>query len=88
METGKRFYLSIYLSVCLSVCPPTHPTTYLPTYLPTAAYHPRRPWPLFQFLNPQTVGLLGLLISTSQGRYLHTEQLTDLLTYLLTYLWS
>jgi hypothetical protein len=34
------------------------------------------PWPLFQFLNLfiQTVGLLGRVISSSQGRYLHTGQ--------------
>jgi hypothetical protein len=35
-----------------------------------------RPWLLFQFHNNfiQMVGLLGRGISTSQGRYLHTEQ--------------
>jgi hypothetical protein len=33
------------------------------------------PWPLFSFLiYTQSVGLLGLGISLSQGRYLHTEQ--------------
>jgi FAD synthase len=35
------------------------------------------PWPLLQFRNlffTQTVGLLGRVISPSQGRYLHTEQ--------------
>jgi hypothetical protein len=34
------------------------------------------PWPLLQFvvIFTQTVGLLGLLISPSQGRYLHTGQ--------------
>jgi hypothetical protein len=32
-------------------------------------------WPLFQFLDPiQSVGLLWRGISSSQGRYLHTEQ--------------
>jgi hypothetical protein len=34
------------------------------------------PWPLFQFhdIFTQTVGLLGRVISPSQGRYLHTGQ--------------
>jgi hypothetical protein len=34
------------------------------------------PWPLIQFLNhfSQTVGLLGRVISPSQGRYLNTRQ--------------
>jgi hypothetical protein len=34
------------------------------------------PWPLFQFLNlfTQSVGLLGWVISPSQGRYVHTGQ--------------
>jgi hypothetical protein len=34
------------------------------------------PWPLIQFRNPfsQTVGLLGRVISSSQGRYLNTWQ--------------
>jgi hypothetical protein len=34
------------------------------------------PWPLIQFRNhfSQTVGLLGRVISPSQGRYLHTKQ--------------
>jgi hypothetical protein len=34
------------------------------------------PWPLFQFLDlfTKSVGLLGRVISPSQGRYLHTEQ--------------
>jgi hypothetical protein len=34
------------------------------------------PWPLIQFRNhfTQTVGLLGRVISPSQGRYLHTGQ--------------
>jgi hypothetical protein len=34
------------------------------------------PWPLIQFRNhfPQTVGLLGRGISSSQGRYLNTGQ--------------
>jgi hypothetical protein len=34
------------------------------------------PWPLLQFRNifTQTVGLLGRVISPSQGRYLHTGQ--------------
>jgi hypothetical protein len=33
------------------------------------------PWPLFQFLNQNTVvGLLGRGISPSKGHYLHTEQ--------------
>jgi hypothetical protein len=33
-------------------------------------------WPLLQFRNlfTQTVGLLGQVISPSEGRYLHTEQ--------------
>jgi hypothetical protein len=37
----------------------------------------RRPWPLLQFRNhffTQTVGLLGRVINSSQGRYLHTGQ--------------
>jgi hypothetical protein len=35
-----------------------------------------RPWPLLQFRNHflQSVGLLGRVISPSQGRYLHTGQ--------------
>jgi hypothetical protein len=34
------------------------------------------PWPLIQFRNhfSQTVGLLGRVISPTQGRYLHTGQ--------------
>jgi hypothetical protein len=35
------------------------------------------PWPLLQFHNPffiQSVGLLGRVISPSEGRYLHTGQ--------------
>jgi hypothetical protein len=36
---------------------------------------PFGPWPLFRFLHRrQSIGLLGRVISRSQGRYLHTEQ--------------
>jgi hypothetical protein len=49
--SGSRFlksiYLSIYLSVCLSVC--------LSIYV-SMTRSPCGPWPLFQFLNPYTVG--------------------------------
>jgi hypothetical protein len=37
-------------------------------------YSPCGPWPLFQFLNPEMVGLLGRRISPPQCRYLHTRQ--------------
>jgi hypothetical protein len=41
-------------------------------------YSPCRPWPLFQFLNPYTVGrTLGRGISPSQGRYLHMTTQTQ-----------
>jgi hypothetical protein len=38
-------------------------------------YSPCAPWPLFSFLiHAESVGLLGLGISPSQGPYLHIEQ--------------
>jgi hypothetical protein len=37
-------------------------------------YSPCGPWPMFQFLNPYTVGRTPWTgISPSQGGYLHTE---------------
>jgi hypothetical protein len=40
-------------------------------------YSPCGPWPLYQFLSPRSVGVLGRVISSSEGRYLHTEQHTE-----------
>jgi hypothetical protein len=50
----------------------------LPSVLPSSmALQPFGPWPLFQFLNPKSVRLLGQGISQWQGPYLHKEQHTD-----------
>jgi hypothetical protein len=58
------FYLSIYLSVCLSLL------------LSLGAWGIRETLVSLQFLNlRQSVGLLGLGISPSQGRYLHTNRI-------------
>jgi hypothetical protein len=46
LEIRTGFYLSIYLSVCLSV------------YVSVFIYSPRGPWPLFQFLNLYTIGMI------------------------------
>jgi hypothetical protein len=44
-------------------------------FSPHWLYSPRGPWPLFSLLiHSQLVGLLGRVISPSQGRYLNTGQ--------------
>jgi hypothetical protein len=62
-------YLSIYLSICLSI----YLSIYLGIYGSTALF-----WALAAFSVSwsftQSVGLLARGISSSQGRYLHTEQ--------------
>jgi hypothetical protein len=64
-------YLSIYLCIYLSFYLSIHLSIYLSIYLWLYFVGPR---PLFQFLDLfiQSVGLLGLVISPSQG--LHTKQ--------------
>jgi hypothetical protein len=56
---------TVWMYVCMYVC------MYVWLYSNSLG-----PWPLFQFLDlfTQSVGLLGRGISSSQGRYLHTEQ--------------
>jgi hypothetical protein len=68
--------LSIYLSVCLSVCLSVYLPTYLPNYLSIVLQPFVGPGPLFQFLNPYTVGRTPWTrgISLSQGLYQYTEQ--------------
>jgi hypothetical protein len=83
LSNGVLYFVSFSL-VQTPVCPLGH------TYHPNSAlasncifqwtiylwlYSPCGPWPLFQFLNLYTVGLLGWGISPSQGHYyLHTKQ--------------
>jgi hypothetical protein len=65
-------YLPTDLSIYLLAHQPTHRSTYLPTYGPTALVDLGCFFSLLIYT--QSVGLLGLEIGQSQGRYLHTER--------------
>jgi hypothetical protein len=64
----SHFSLSIYLSTCLSVCLSVCLSIYDSTALCWTSAAFSVSWSF-----TQTVGLLGMVIGPSQGRYLHTE---------------
>jgi hypothetical protein len=83
---SKCYEWLLYLSICLSVCLsiylfiylPTYPSIYLFLLLPLGHRASMKRFVSLQFLNlRQSVGLLGLGISPTQGHYLHRTTQTQ-----------
>jgi hypothetical protein len=75
LPTYLPIYLSIYLSICLSIYLPTYLFIYLLSIYGSTVLllYLCRSFS-FLILYTESVGLLGLGISPSQGLYLHIEQ--------------